>query len=652
MFLKKIACGLLCAAMLLAAGCGGVGTQTGGDKAYLQLTDAAGRQVSLAKKPERVVSLSPSYLSMIEAVGGTVVGRASSKVGKIPESMKSVPEVGMVYNINMEALVGLKPDLVLASKNQHDKFIPMLQSNKINVVEFDTQTFEDVKGTIKTLGDIYGTQDKAKKENELLDKQVAAVTSKLPKEKKRIVIMHATASAVTVEGSHSIAGCVSDILGFENVAAAALKGKSNKTPYSMETLVEQNPEIIFITSMGKPEEIENRLRTDFKNNPAWNSLPAVKAGRVYVLPEKLFLINPGLRYPEAVSLWHSRFIRRSLLMENKQSVEQTEHFGIGRTKWRITILVIFLFLAVLGSFLSLTKGSSIISIKEITDILLNPGNDPRSQIIWNIRMPRTIVGALVGINLSLSGAILQAIMRNPLADPHIIGISSGAGLAGVVIMILFPAMEYLITPVAFIGAMLAAVCIYILAWKNGIKRCVLFLPVLRYLPFWVQVSAADDFLQRQSAWRFNVMVGGLAARSWPHVNIILPYAVIGLILALASAAYLNILQLGDEMARGLGVNVEVTRIILTAIAALLAASAVSVVGLLGFVGLVVPHAARLLIGSDYRFLLPASALLGIAIVTLSDTFARVIFAPIELPVGIIMAFLGAPFFLFLLRREI
>ena len=148
------------------------------------------------------------------------------------------------------------------------------------------------------------------------------------------------------------------------------------------------------------------------------------------------------------------------------------------------------------------------------------------------------------------------------------------------------------------------------------------------------------------------MVGGLAARSWPHVHIILPYAIIGLLLAFASAAYLNILQLGDEMARGLGVNVEITRIAMTAIAALLAASAVSVVGLLGFVGLVVPHAARLLIGSDYRLLLPASALLGIAIVTLSDTFARVIFAPIELPVGIIMAFLGAPFFLFLLRREI
>lgn len=340
-------------------------------------------------------------------------------------------------------------------------------------------------------------------------------------------------------------------------------------------------------------------------------------------------------------------------MENKQSAEQTEYFGIGRTKWRITILVIFLFLALLGSFLSLTRGSSIISIKEITDILLNPGDDPRSQIIWNIRMPRTIVGALVGINLSLSGAILQAIMRNPLADPHIIGISSGAGLAGVVIMILFPAMEYLITPVAFIGAMLAAVCIYILAWKNGIKPVRIILAGVAVSAFFgAGISGLMIFYSDRVHGALMWMVGGLAARSWPHVNIILPYAVIGLILALASAAYLNILQLGDEMARGLGVNVEVTRIILTAIAALLAASAVSVVGLLGFVGLVVPHAARLLIGSDYRFLLPASALLGIAIVTLSDTFARVIFAPIELPVGIIMAFLGAPFFLFLLRREI
>lgn len=342
-------------------------------------------------------------------------------------------------------------------------------------------------------------------------------------------------------------------------------------------------------------------------------------------------------------------------MNDKQTdaSKNVEHFGISRTAWRVLIMVFFLFLALLGSFLSLTKGSSVITMEQIINILLNPGNDPQSQIIWNIRMPRTIVAALVGINLSLSGAILQAIMRNPLADPHIIGISSGAGLAGVVIMILFPAMEYLITPVAFIGAMLAAVCIYILAWKNGIKPVRIILAGVAVSAFLsAGISGLMIFYSDRVHGALMWMVGGLAARSWPHVSIILPYAIIGLILALLSAAYLNILQLGDEMARGLGINVEITRIVMTAIAALLAASAVSVVGLLGFVGLVVPHAARLLIGSDYRYLLPAAALLGVATVTLSDTFARVVFAPIELPVGIIMAFLGAPFFLFLLRREI
>ena len=148
------------------------------------------------------------------------------------------------------------------------------------------------------------------------------------------------------------------------------------------------------------------------------------------------------------------------------------------------------------------------------------------------------------------------------------------------------------------------------------------------------------------------MIGGLSARSWPHVDIIWPYAFFGALLAFLGARYLNILQLGDEIAKGLGLRVELTRLLLTALAALFASSAVAVVGLLGFVGLIVPHAARLMIGSDYRFLLPGSALLGAAVVTFSDTFARTAFAPTELPVGIIMAVLGAPFFLFLLRREL
>ncbi len=291
----------LCCTVAWLGGCGSPKEQSQAAPPYLVVEDAAARKVALPKKPSRIVSLSPSYLGMIEAVGGQLVGRAASKVGTVPPAFAAVPEVGLVYNINMEALVALKPDLVLAGRNQHDKFVPLLESNGIAVLELDAKTYPEVQQTLALLGRIYGREEAAAAQIARLDQQIAAVKARLPKGKpKTIVIMHATAASVTVEGSHSIAGCVAGLLDMDNVAAKALKGRSDKTPYSMESLVEQNPELIFITSMGKPEEIQNRLRMDFQNNPAWNSLAAVRAGRVYVLPENLFLLNPGLKYPAAV----------------------------------------------------------------------------------------------------------------------------------------------------------------------------------------------------------------------------------------------------------------------------------------------------------------------------------------------------------------
>ena len=311
-------------------------------------------------------------------------------------------------------------------------------------------------------------------------------------------------------------------------------------------------------------------------------------------------------------------------------------------KKRIALLALFAVLAVFAMILSAAKGSVDIPVSEILNILGGVRDTAHAQILWNIRLPRTIVAALVGINLALSGAILQAILRNPLADPHIIGISSGAGLAGIFIM-----------PAAFGGAMLAALLIYILAWRDGIRPTRIILAGVAVSAFLgAGISAMmilySDRVHSALMW----MVGGLSARSWPHVEMLLPYTAAAGLLALLAAQRLNILQLGDDMARGIGLAVERTRILLTAVAALLSASAVSVVGLLVFVGLIVPHAARLMIGSDYRLLLPAAALLGIAVLTLSDTAARLLFAPLELPVGIIMAVVGAPFFLYLLRRQL
>lgn len=322
-------------------------------------------------------------------------------------------------------------------------------------------------------------------------------------------------------------------------------------------------------------------------------------------------------------------------------------------KRRILILLVLAVLACFGGIISIMKGAVNVPLNEIIAAMTGGSAGMHQQIILNIRLPRTIVAGLVGVNLALSGAILQAVMKNPLADPHIIGISAGAGIMGIFIMLLFPDLSWLITPAAFAGAMGAAILIYILAWKNGIQPIRIILAGVAVSAFLgAGISALmiiySDRVHSALMW----MVGGLSARSWPQVMIIWPYTLSGMIFTLLAARHLNILQLGDELAKGLGLRVERTRLILTAAAALLAASAVSVVGLLGFVGLIVPHAARLMIGSDYRYLLPATFFLGAATVMLSDTFARVAFAPVELPVGIIMAAIGAPLFLFLLRREL
>ena len=307
--------------------------------------------------------------------------------------------------------------------------------------------------------------------------------------------------------------------------------------------------------------------------------------------------------------------------------------------------------AAAGFFLSLMNGSVEISSAQIIGQV--PLDETKQQILENIRLPRTIVAMLVGVNLSLSGAILQAVMKNPLADPHIIGISSGAGLFGIFVMMIFSDAGALVTPAAFVGAMLAASLIYLLAWKDGIRPIRVILAGVAVSAFLgAGISALLIFYSDKVHGALLWMVGGLSARSWNHVEILLPYSIAGTLATFLSARHMNVLQLGDEVATGLGLRVNLVRTILTATAALLAASAVCVAGLLGFVGLIVPHTARLILGSDYKILLPGAALLGAAVVTISDTFARTIFAPTELPVGILMALLGAPFFLYLLRREL
>lgn len=324
---------------------------------------------------------------------------------------------------------------------------------------------------------------------------------------------------------------------------------------------------------------------------------------------------------------------------------------IERKKSRLKIIIASILIMLVVILLSISLGSVKYSFREIIAILIERPDNVRMSIIFNLRMPRAIIASLVGANLAVSGALLQSVMRNPLADPGLTGISTGASFVAILVMLVFPQFYHLIPFAAFAGGAVACVLVFLLSWKNGIQP-------IRIILAGVAVNAIlgggtsllsilhSDKIQGVLMWINGSMIG----KSWADVKILLPYSIVGLLLSLTTIRSANLLQLGDEAAINLGVSVNKTRLYLSAVAVFLAGISVSVVGIIGFVGLIVPHICRMLVGSDYKYLLPLSIILGGTVLMLADTLARTVASPIELPVGIIMAVVGGPFFLYLLRK--
>lgn len=308
-------------------------------------------------------------------------------------------------------------------------------------------------------------------------------------------------------------------------------------------------------------------------------------------------------------------------------------------------------LLLLAGLAGLMVGAVDVPLSEIWPALTSAEDSEARQIIWNLRLPRVLTGMLVGACLAMAGAFLQGVFRNPLSDPGIIGVSSGGGLAAVVIMILFPAQIVLLPIAAFAGALAAALVIYLLAWKGGASPVRLILAGVAVNSLLGAAMTAlmllnSEKVQSVLPW----MSGSLNGRSWQHFETLLPYAAIGIVVSFFLLKQANLLILGDDAAKVLGQRVETSRLLIVLVSTFLAGAAISIVGMVGFVGLVVPHIVRLLVGSDYRILLPVSAIGGAALVVAADNAARTLFDPIEFPVGILLALLGAPFFLYLLRK--
>ena len=288
---------------LLMTGCGQEKPQAADSANFAVVTDDLGRKVELKEKPSRIVVTSASFLEPLEAVGGAdlVAGRPDSKT-KMPDYAKDIASVGKVYQIDTEKVLACQPDLVIINKGMNEKLVDALEANGIKTLVLDMKSYDDVKREVATLAAVTGNPDKGQQLIHDMDDKIAAVKSSIPQDRRKVSIIHSTNQGLTVQLDGSIAGSIANMLGWENVASGSqpLEKNPDAAPYSMETLVEQNPEIIFVTSMGKLEAIKASMEETMQG-PAWQSIPAVKNKQVYYLPQDLFLLSPGIHYPEAVA---------------------------------------------------------------------------------------------------------------------------------------------------------------------------------------------------------------------------------------------------------------------------------------------------------------------------------------------------------------
>ncbi len=276
--------------------------------------------------------------------------------------------------------------------------------------------------------------------------------------------------------------------------------------------------------------------------------------------------------------------------------------------------------------------------------------DPSVAAIYDLRFPRIIIALLAGAALAVSGTMLQAVMKNPMTDPGIIGISSAASLVGVVMTSFFPKLYYLTPFFSIFGGLFAYFLIYTLAWDGGVRPVRLILVgVALNMTFIGVAESLRQLLGGRLTQTQSIIAGNVAQKTWQDVGILAVYVGIFLLLSLFTIKTCNLLTLEDKMIRSLGINVDRDRFLVALIAIILASITTAVVGVIGFVGLLVPHIGRLLVSGNHKYLLPYSALLGAFLLLLSDTFGRVIAYPFEIQAAIVMSVVGGPFFIILLR---
>lgn len=350
------------------------------------------------------------------------------------------------------------------------------------------------------------------------------------------------------------------------------------------------------------------------------------------------------------------------MSSSSTATQSTVH---GASRWLIPASIVALLLAVLGGLMIGPAGPTwwrvpLELLNRLPLISIDSGMTATEwSIIWQIRAPRVVLAALVGSTLSISGASYQGVFRNPLVDPYLLGVAAGAGL-GATIVITFNrsgTSNWIIDPLplaAFLGGLLAVLVTYLVGSSVKNDRSSISL-VLSGVAVTSLATAVQTFLLQRNSdvvrQVYSWILGRLSTATWGDVRLVIPYVMLSSIALLMHRRLLDVLRVGDEEATALGVDVSRVRLIVVIAATLGTAAVVAVSGLIGFVGIIVPHAIRLVVGSSYRIVLPMSLLLGAVFLIVADIPGRVLDNPAETPIGVVTAFLGAPFFLLILRTR-
>lgn len=316
----------------------------------------------------------------------------------------------------------------------------------------------------------------------------------------------------------------------------------------------------------------------------------------------------------------------------------------------ISFMIVIVLLIILF-FTSINIGSLKVGFLKLLEGLFIKYNKDVATI-YDLRFPRIIISMLAGAGIAVSGVLFQAVLKNPLADPGIIGISSGASFTAVLITAFAPTLYFFTPLAAFIGGVIAFFMVYCLSWKGGLSPMRIILTGVAVNSLFTGLSSALNSMSGGDKTGVAAIVeANITQKTWDDVMTLLPYIIAGLFLAMLFTQECNLLSLEDKTARSLGMNVNITRIVISLIAVLLASISTAVAGAISFLGLIVPHIGRILVGSDHKHLIPFAAFLGAFTFLLADTVGRTIAAPNEVSAAVIMSVVGGPFFILLLRRS-